>query len=694
MSTYTEYHETSAAVLPRNPGFLRALELVAESEDSAETFFRTLADTSINETPLGAFAVWLLADDGTLKVVADPTKPMLAEMSVVWKSEQHRHLIHETVVENQPRMLPCERSMVNGESATSILIPARDFESPRVVLEGIPDPSCSREELDWAFNCMLSLGQISSKFLRVDSYRRLREQTVDQEQLHRFARESHESLSLRESGYTLVNDGRRVIGCDRISLLIRRGRQYHVKAISGTDAVNRRSCQIRAMERLAGVVAHGMRPVWCTDEAETFAPQIESVLQTYLDESQARMVAVVPLSSVSEMNPAIGSSAVKNDSRDDVPVGVLIVDNFRSAEANEKLRVRTKLVASHAATAVRNALQHDLLFVSAGRVAARLLSPVFRYRTLTAFAVLLGLSVGLAIIPAELEISADGVLEPVLQRNIFAAEAGIVHEVLVEHGDDVEIGHEVLRLEDMEVSIELARLNGEFTTTVQRLRGVQQELIETAGITVTERGRLESDEQQLIARLGGLRDQIYLQNSRVGTLVHRSPQAGRVITWDVRRELVNRPVRRGDLLLTIADTDGPWEVELWVPANRIGTIANARYTSEEPLRVEFILLTRPQTTLCGTVIEIHDQAQVRQDIGNSVLVRVAFDRSQLTACDDDSLSTPSPSAITDVRPLKFSELRRGTVVRAHILCGSHPLGVVWFHEVISFFYSHVLFYVR
>ncbi|MCE9548564.1 MAG: hypothetical protein K8T25_24065, partial [Planctomycetia bacterium] len=62
-------------------------------------------------------------------------------------------------------------------------------------------------------------------------------------------------------------------------------------------------------------------------------------------------------------------------------------------------------------------------------------------------------------------------------------------------------------------------------------------------------------------------------------------------------------------------------------------------------------------------------AEVRGDDGNTVLVRVRIDR--------DSLDP--------------SELRPGATVTGRIYCGRRAIGYVWFHDVIAFIRSKLLF---
>ena len=43
----------------------------------------------------------------------------------------------------------------------------------------------------------------------------------------------HQKLESRETAYTIANEGRRLIGCDRVTVVLRKGGRYVVEAISG-----------------------------------------------------------------------------------------------------------------------------------------------------------------------------------------------------------------------------------------------------------------------------------------------------------------------------------------------------------------------------------------------------------------------------------------------------------------------------
>jgi len=124
--------------------------------------------------------------------------------------------------------------------------------------------------------------------------------------------------------------------------------------------------------------------------------------------------------------------------------------------------------------------------------------------------------------------------------------------------------------------------------------------------------------------------------------------------------------------MSVADKTGPWELEVRMPDDRLGHVNRAAAEATKAgreLEVDYILATDPGTRHHGMVKEIHEQAEVRGEEGNTVLVRITIDPSRHDK----------------------EELGAGATVTARIACGKRPLGYVWFHDVLAFIQSQVLF---
>src|SRR5690606_34892148 len=78
-------------------------------------------------------------------------------------------------------------------------------------------------------------------------------------------------------------------------------------------------------------------------------------------------------------------------------------------------------------------------------------------------------------------------------------------------------------------------------------------------------------------------------------------------SWDPKRQLQDRPVTAGALLLNVIDETSPWRIELRLPEIDAGPVLEAwsnRPADSEGLPVEYLLATYPDRRYQGTLIDV------------------------------------------------------------------------------------------
>jgi hypothetical protein len=141
-----------------------------------------------------------------------------------------------------------------------------------------------------------------------------------------------------------------------------------------------------------------------------------------------------------------------------------------------------------------------------------------------------------------------------------------------------------------------------------------------------------------------------------------------VATFRVDQLLAHRPVRRGDLLIEVMETDGPWRLELDVPEQRLGRLARAveetrRAAPNDPASgpvVDFVLATTPDRKWQARLENIASRADLSETDGAIVEVTALLPADQVP------------------------ERRIGADVTARIHCGPSKLGYVLFGDVIDY----------
>lgn len=112
---------------------------------------------------------------------------------------------------------------------------------------------------------LATLSELAADFQRNRLLRQLRDREILWGRFERFVEQIHGSLEVRTTAYTIANDGRPLIGCDRLSVGVFRGNKCRLIAASGVDQFDRRATSVQLMERLAAVVAQIDEPLWHDD---------------------------------------------------------------------------------------------------------------------------------------------------------------------------------------------------------------------------------------------------------------------------------------------------------------------------------------------------------------------------------------------------------------------------------------------
>jgi multidrug efflux pump subunit AcrA (membrane-fusion protein) len=425
---------------------------------------------------------------------------------------------------------------------------------------------------------------------------------------------------------------------------------------------------VRLLGDLATAVVASGEPVWYTGDTRDMAPQVEDAVQAYVDEAHSKTVAVLPLK-----RPKLTEEEEDPDKRGkpEAPLAALIVEQIEDSRLSPSMAQRVEVVCRHSATALANSLEHESLFLlplwralgkSRAVVAARTLP-----KTLSIGGLILAAVAALFFWPANFRLESKGTLEPVERRDVYAGVKGVVKALLVQHGDMVKKDQLLARLEDTDLDVEITRVVGDRQATSERIGALERQIVDPKGISEEERNRLAGERAVEEEKLRSLDSQLNLLKDKQAELEVRSPINGQVVTWDLRNRLIFRPVQRGATLLRVADLEGPWQLELHTPDNRMGHIAQAQQEQGEDLSVWYQLATDPGQDFYGTIKEVAKGAEVRGEEGNTVLIKVAIDKEELP------------------------HLRPGATVTAKVYCGQRSLGFVWFHDALAFIQTRILF---
>jgi len=602
------------------------------------------------KNPAGRFEVKYLLDVGSIQL------------------ESHERLLLQASEERQPLIVPpspaspSSGAPFNSTDFLLLLCPLKAEREVAAVVEIFQRPHGHAAPQQGYADFVRAACDLAEEFYLRNELDALRKSQQMSARWDEFIRAVYGSLDVQAAALTLVNDGRLIVGCDRLGVLLKHGSGCRVEAISGQHAINRRANIVRLLENLADAAWVLDEPLWHPGYGDQLPPQLEQTLQEYVDASYAKALAVLPL------RPSL------DDGSPGPAIGALIVEQFSGDRLCEPTKERALVVCAHGATALRNAQQYQSVFLlplwqaiarSRWMVQARALP-----KTLTAAALILAIALSLFMVPADFEIRGPAELQPELRREVYARADGVVGDIRVEHGDEIPAGAVLAELRNTELDFQFTRVLGELQTTRKKLAAVRAARLEGAPVAAREREQyqsLTSEEEELKESLKSVEEQFQVLSQYKADLVVTSPIAGRVTTWNVAELLAARPVRRGQPLLAVADVSGPWILEIHLPDDQAGHVLAAQDRLGSDLDVSYILGTEPSATRLGKVKSMamaveSDAAGVR-----SVLVRVKVDKASLPA------------------------LRPGATATAKIHCGRRAIGYVWFRDLLEFVQSRVLF---
>ncbi|MBI1902873.1 MAG: HlyD family efflux transporter periplasmic adaptor subunit [Planctomycetia bacterium] len=663
MSSQTEAgmsERVDAAVRRAYDAILADLAALVRQGDASVDVASIVLDRVISFSGAAAGAIWLRRPDGPLQLHRGVK---VAETGVLAGETQASHeALLARVVERGQACVVLPGPHEDNPTAALLLIAALRGESGAIGLfEVFHSAPLAQSAQRGLMRLMEEAGQIAASAIARPASLPAAEAGWAKD-IEAFSRSVHSGLDLAATSFQIANEGRRVLACDRLSVAVARRKKCRLAAISGQEQFDRRSNAVRRLEGLAAAVLKGREPFWFDGESRELAPELEKAVHEYVDETFVKVVGILPL-----FPPAPTDEAARP-----APIGALVVEQIETSRLDPARREAIEPLCHHSAAALANALRYEGLFLlpvwrTLGRAKAWVMGKGRRTAAAIAFA-LVTLIAALCIIPADFDLEARGQLQPVGRQDVFAQEPGVVQAVLVAHGDVVNPGQRLAEMRSLELDVAHTELRGQLSSASEELSAVEAALLARGRLEPAEREQLQGRKRQLAEKVQSLKEQLALVERRRELLVVTSPIRGQVTTLDVKNRLLQRPVERGQLLVSVADTDGEWELELYVPEDRIGHVMEAQQAAGgEPLEVRFVAANDPGTWLTGKIKEMHHRAEMHGEEGQSVAIKVAVEKRSIR------------------------HLRAGSTVVGRVHCGRRAVGYVWTHQVYEFIQRNILF---
>ncbi len=511
-------------------------------------------------------------------------------------------------------------------------------------------------------------------------------------QLEALSCQMHASLDPTIVSYHVANEGRRLIGCDRLSVAVRDGKRAQIEAVSGADVVEKRSNQIQMMRKLAEAVFRwDEKLIYRGVKDDELPPDVYHALDEYLAQSPAKLLVFQPLRDPRERDKQTNEYA-SGQSR-----SALLMECYESPAQPEALIARLDVIARHAASALYNATEmRKIPLAWLWRPILRLQEGLGGRRRFLTYAIattMVAVFLALVFVPYELKMDAKGQLLPVERLPIYSPRQGYIRRIHVDPGVKFGRGQVLMELYDTELQQQILAVAKEEALATARLQALEQQL---ANPTLSQ-DRSKLEQEQLTARVELQAAQLEMSRLQAA---HRArldnPGFFQIISpefdpkrlrtaepeWlvingnDFKTELLDRFVKPTDPLLRIGEVNGDWEIEIRIPEKHYSQVKNAFLTDDpnEELQVELKLSSDATSTYRGKLARrrIAPAAVPNRDDHNET-EPVVYAYVRISGDD-----------IPDDRRIPRQLYLTGVEVRANIRCGKHPLGYCLFYGLWEF----------
>ena len=147
---------------------------------------------------------------------------------------------------------------------------------PLGVLEIVQRPGLSPQTQDGYVAFAAAICELIAEYCRNRLFHDFRLRSGHWTRLTKFACQVHKSLDLKATAHAIANDGRSLLGCDRLTVIVHRGRRrYRTLAVSGVESFQRRAALLRRLEHLTRCVSLSGEPLWFPEKTADLPPQVE-----------------------------------------------------------------------------------------------------------------------------------------------------------------------------------------------------------------------------------------------------------------------------------------------------------------------------------------------------------------------------------------------------------------------------------
>ena len=354
-------------------GLVNEMAELSKSDIPPEQYYAEFLPRIVQALAAVGGAVWIVGDGGRMELAYQINISRSLLDPAAEDAVRHVQLLGQVIQSAEPKLVSPQSG--SGESGAGnptnyllVLSPMKSENHVEGILEVFQRPDVQPASQRGYLQFVVQMCELAGDWMRNQKLRQYSDRQSLWVKADRFSHVIHENLSAKDTAYHIANEGRNLIGCDRLSVALLKGRKCKVEAISGQDVLDPRSDIVTTLGRLATMVVAADEPLWYSGSTEDLPKQIEKALDDYLETAHSKSVAVLPLRKLNLSPMRDNTNRAEQDPMDDAGpkgevIGALIVEQIESNIPRTTIAPRVDLVYQHSSRALANAISHERLFL-------------------------------------------------------------------------------------------------------------------------------------------------------------------------------------------------------------------------------------------------------------------------------------------------------------------------------------------
>ena len=255
---------------------------LAQSDVTTEDFYSGFLTRTTSALASVGGAVWTLKEEGNLSLTYHINLASSGLSDEPEKQVTHNRLLSRLAESGEPTLVAPQSSGAETDQPGNptdfllVICPLKIDQQVVGLVEVFQRAGTGPTTQRGYLRFLMQMCDIASDFLKNRRIRDFQDQQQLWSQLEGFIHATHRGLNPQQTAFSIANEGKRIIGCNRASIAIIKNGHSEIKSVSGLDSIERRASQVKLLNNLVKAAMRTGEPLWYFGSDHDLPPQIES----------------------------------------------------------------------------------------------------------------------------------------------------------------------------------------------------------------------------------------------------------------------------------------------------------------------------------------------------------------------------------------------------------------------------------